>query len=792
MVLALLLVVGCHRDRTEAPPFLDPDGAEAEVSDEGVITLRAPGGVSRQVRVALGFVSSPSDTVNYDPYNLKDPDLAGEIPSGLDFLEPSRATLVDSGDANVWELDFDGEATATLTLDPDGPGLRFRLLQGAGEPWAPYARVRVDVEPQEGFYGLGETFGAVQQRGRIEAMQIELRADMESSNNEAHAPVPLLVSDAGWGLLADSYWPGVFDVAATDPDVVEAIFNQRDGFTFDLYAPNSPPAVVARYHQRTGAPELPPTWAYAPMQWRNEVAGTVDVLADLAAIRANHIPTGLIWVDNPWQTTYNSMQPDPAMFPDWEGLVDTLHAAGFRVMAWTTPYVEDADPEHDRYEAEGWFVDAPILFSDFGDWVDLTNPDAAAAWQGRVSAAADRGIEGWKLDYGEDTQLGYGRSRFTYLFANGEDERTMHHRYATYFHRAYGDAYPDQAGFLLGRAGVLGGHTITDCIWPGDLDSDFSRFGDVDAEDGETRVGGLPSAIRGGTSLSISGYPFFASDTGGFRRGRPTAEVMVRWAEYSALLPIMQYGGGGENHNPWDFTAYGDSQFDQSTLDAFVRMAQLHIRLFPYFWRLSERVRDEGLPIVLPPGMAFPGSGNDADDVFMVGDDILVAPVETEGATSRAVLLPPGDWVHWWTGQKYDGDVVIDVAAPLGLGPVFQRAGSAIPMLRRSVETLSPSDGSVDSWADDPGALNARIVPGSGAAFTLSSGEAVRAEGDILLTPGTLYTGWDLEIWAPGATGATVDGVALPVGVDGCTNCVLLETPWARVVTDAGATVVVY
>lgn len=790
--MVLILLIGCQRDKAEPPRIVDPDGAEVVVQDDGVIDLVLPGGTERSFRIALGFVSAPADDVNYNPHNLKDPELSGEIPGGLAFLEPITATLEGSETAGGrWALGFDGGATATLEVDVGGPGMRFHLAQPADEPWAPYVRVRTDVEATERFYGLGETFAAVDQRGRIQAMQMELRADIESANNEAHVPVPLLVSDASWGILADSYWPGVFDVAATDPDVVELIFNQQGGFDFDLYAPPSPPEVVARYHQRTGAPEIPPTWAYAPMQWRNEVSGSDDVLADMTAIRANHIPTGLIWVDNPWQTTYNAMQPNPEMFPDWDGLVETLHDNGFRVMAWTTPYLEEADPEYAAYEANDWFVDAPILFSDFGDWVDLTHPDAMDAWNGRARAAAARGIEGWKLDYGEDAQLGYGKSRFTYAFANGEDERTMHHRYALYFHGAYGDAYEDHSGFLLGRAGVLGGHTVTDCIWPGDLDSDFSRFEDVDPDDGELRVGGLPSAIRGGTSLSVSGYPFFASDTGGFRRNRPTAEAMVRWTEYSALLPIMQYGGGGANHNPWDFTDYGESQFDQTTLDAFVRLAQLHIRLFPYFWRLSERVRDEGLPILLPVGMAFPGSGADSDDTFMVGDDLLVAPVETEGALSRAVALPPGDWVHWWTGTRYDGDAVIDVAAPLGEGPVFQRAGTAIPMLRRSVETLSPSDGSVDSWADDAGALNARIVPGVGAGFVLSTGEALTADDEVMLTAGSLYRGWDLEIWAAGATGATVDGTALPVGEEGCTNCVILSSPWIRVVTDGGVTVAV-
>ena len=110
-------------------------------------------------------------------------------------------------------------------------------------------------------------------------------------------------------------------------------------------------------------------------------------------------------------------------------------------------------------------------------------------------------------------------------------------------------------------------------------------------------------------------------------------------------------------------------------------------------------------------------------------------------------------------------------------------------MLRRSVMTLSPSDGSVDSWADNAGRLNARVIPDAGASFELQTGERLYAESTtaIVLTAGSLYTGWDLEIYAPSApnaTSVTVDGVVLPEGEDGCTACVIPGAPWTRVVTD--------
>lgn len=792
----LLLLLACRPGGLDAdkaddtgdddlPAWADPDGARLAFRPDGSLTWTDARGVSRVVTVAFGTTAGADASVNYDPWFLYD-DAFGGLPTDLAWRAPVAAEVDDDG---AW-LTLDDDTRARLSVDAAGPGLRLHLAQADDAPWAPYARVTVSVEPDEAFYGLGEVFGHVQHRGTVVPMQFEPDLSLESGYNETHVPVPLLVSSASWGLLVDSYRPGTFDVAAVDTARVTATFNQVGsegevgaGLELDLYAPPSPAGVTARYHARTGPPEIPPDWAFAPLQWRNEVASSADVRADMEAIRSLGIPTGTIWVDNPWQTTYNSMQPDPARFPDWADLVDELHDGGFKVMAWSTPYVEPADPDHATFEASGWFVDATLLFSDFGDWVDLTEPDAMGAWQRRVYGAALVGIEGWKLDYGEDAQLGLGAARLPYLFANGEDERTMHHQYAIYYHRAYAEPYEDGAGFVLGRAGVLGGHAVTDCIWPGDLDSGFERYG-VDGY-----VGGLPSAIRAGTGLSVSGYPFFASDTGGYRNGRPTHEAMVRWTEYSALLPIMQYGGGGANHNPWDFTAYGDSQFDEDTVEAFRRYAVLHTRLFPYFKLLSERVFEEGLPVVLPQGLAYPDAGEHPDDTFLVGDDLFVAPVEEEGATSRTLTLPPGDWVHWWTGERLEGDRgAITVDAPLGAGPLYQRAGSVIPLLRRTVMTLSPAGSGVDTFYQASGPLNARVVPGGGATVEIETGERIDADSAaaVTLTAGANYSGWDVEVWAPGATSVEVGGAALAQGDEDCTRCWIPGDPWVRVILPGG------
>ena len=360
---------------------------------------------------------------------------------------------------------------------------------------------------------------------------------------------------------------------------------------------------------------------------------------------------------------------------------------------------------------------------------------------------------------------------------NGLDERSMHHDFARYYHTAHSAPYGDDDVFLLGRGGVLRGWTVTDCIWPGDLDSGFELFG-VDGY-----VGGLPAAIRAGSSLAVSGYPFFASDTGGYRHGRPTHEAMVRWTEYAALLPIFQFGGGGADHNPWNFENYGASEFSQDTLDAFVRYATLHTRLFPFFYSLALVASTEGTPFLLPQGLAWPGEEVHDDTVFALGEILLVAPVEEEGATSRALTLPEGSWVHWWTGEASEGEV--EVEAPLGEGPLFQRAGSTVPLLHPDIETLAPAGEEIASFDSDPGVLHMRVVPGEGAReFIVHDNTRLTTlpEG-VNIRGGDLYTeGYRVEVWAPGARSVTVNGDTTLFEVEG---------PWVRFdMPDEGTAVV--
>ena len=91
--------------------------------------------------------------------------------------------------------------------------------------------------------------------------------------------------------------------------------------------------------------------------------------------------------------------------------------------------------------------------------IDLTNPDAFDWWQALIGRYVDIGIEGYKLDYGEDVAAGAGERRLPWLFADGSDERTMQAGYQLFYHRAYAEKLPDDGGFMLCRSATYGDQT---------------------------------------------------------------------------------------------------------------------------------------------------------------------------------------------------------------------------------------------------------------------------------------------------------------------------------------------
>lgn len=717
----------------------------------------------------VGSVDSLDNGDSFDPYWLFI-DSPPEPPAGLTWhaLAPDGRMRVVVSSASELVLAFDyarGEATVRFAATMPGCFSATMTATVDGAQVVAYLRLRPDANAAEGFYGLGEWPDSVEHRGKLRPMQMEVDLRSESSNNENHVPVPLLIGTRGWGVFVESDRPGTFDVARETNSLVDITFgtgpDSDAGLVTHLFSADAPLDVLARYHDLTGDPGLPAPWAYGPLLWRNENRDQAQVLDDINQIRTRKLAVSGIWFDRPYASGVSTFDWSPTKFPQPDTMLQALHDAGLRYGVWHAPYtapanVQDPAPtQFDYATANGFFPpQTGVVLNPWSKPLDLTNPAAYAWWQQNLRRYTDPlgsggyGIEGFKLDYAEDVVVGINGRRTPWRFADGSDEGTMHRGYQLLYHRVYREVLAPDGAFLLTRTGRWGDHVRGMIIWPGDLDASLERWGDPRPGESTFAVGGLPTALSFGIGLSASGFPFYASDTGGYRESPADRETWIRWVEANAVWSAMQVGDAS-SEQPWEFNA--ENGRDQEALDIYQRYTSLHLRLFPYAWTYAKQIAATGRPIVRPFGLAYPGVGQHPSDQYLFGEHLLVAPVIAAAQTTRSVWLPPGDWIDWWDGDVRVGGpagVLTTVPAPLGTLPFFIRRGGIVPMLRPTIETLAPvPNGSpIESFANDAGILYVRVAPDLDATrFEIYDGTEITQQvvGQVVtigFTPSTLFT----------------------------------------------------
>ena len=777
LVLALLLLalLGCPADEglpTGLWADFDLEASELLLGRDQQVLLRFDGAA-----IQLGTVAELSDDRSYDPFWMEE----AVAWHSMTRAEPGE----DAGGRLDLTLLFEDDLEARLLMIERGPG-RFELTlvpgAGSGSNLAFY-RFWPQVDPAEGFYGLGGVLDTPQHRGGRRAIQMEVDTEVESFNNEAHTAIPLLIGTTGWGLFIQDHHPMLFDLATTRDDRVELTVGtgmaSADGLRFHLYAAAHPLDITRRYYDTTGDPLLPARWGLGPWIWRDENDDEAQVRSDLETIRDLDLATTGYWIDRPYATAVNTFDFEPGSYPDPQGMIDLAHDLGFRMALWHAPYVDPdhATELHDHAEASGYFP--PITPGTYFAWswpIDFTNPDAWDWWQGLIRSYTDMGIEGFKLDYAEDVLLGLNGTRYRWEFFDGSDERTMHHRYQHLYHQVYAETLPEDGGFLLCRTGTWGDQIHTSVIWPGDLDATMNPHGVEANDDGEIYMatGGLPASLVLGLSLGPSGYPFYGSDTGGYRHAPPDKEIFTRWLQQTALSSVMQVGTNTSDV-PWEFDE--DNGFDEEMLGWYRDYARLHLRLWPYAWTYSKRLATDGRPIMRPYGLARPELGIHPADTYFFGDHLLVAPVLEYGARSREIPLPPGRWADWFTGEVLGGDRTVEVDAPLEKLPLLMAEGAIVPLLRPTIDAIGPTGqpDRVDSLDTDAGVLWPRIFPGPASAFELFDGARIEQEQTasgvtIRWSDGAEFDqGAIVELVAFGAAApasVTLDGEALAPAAD--------------------------
>jgi alpha-glucosidase len=173
----------------------------------------------------------------------------------------------------------------------------------------------------------------------------------------------------------------------------------------------------------------------------------------------------------------------------------------------------------------------------------------------------------------------------------------------------------------------------------------------------------------------MSGVPYWGTDIGGFYPSALDGELYARWFQFGTFCPLFRsHGWEWRRHLPW---AHGPE------VEAICRrFIELRMRLLPYLYSLAWEAHTRGQPLMRPLVYHYPDDPNvwELDSQFLLGQDLLVAPVSRAGATHWPVYLPTGIWYDFWTGERFEGGHSISVATPLDTVPLFVRGGSIIPM----------------------------------------------------------------------------------------------------------------
>lgn len=579
------------------------------------------------------------------------------------------------------------EGTVLVTLRVEEPGEFERL------------GVSLQVEASEGFYGLMERVvqgsQALSWQPRI-AQGLNLRGQTVDLYTLPTTSIyaPFFVSSRGYGVFVDSDWPGTYRFgvdASLSPSPTKVTIEQEGPELRLLLLPGpSPIDAIERYARLTGLPLLPPRFIFTPGRWRDVVwdlprfyDGTPYdgpynsmIVEDILMMEALDIPCGWYVVDRPWAAGtfgYGDMEFDRERLPAFSEMVAWLEARGVETLLWLGPWVMDAQRDH--AVASGFHVPLTIPYLPNAALIDFTRPEAVDWWGEELVPLFETGISGFKLDRGEEKPPDGQLFRGTY--ADGTSYREGHNAYPLWFARAAKEA-ANRAGVddfvSFYRAGWIGSsqHTVA---WGGDTG---------------TTSWGLRSAVIALQRAAILNTPIWGSDTGGYNT-RPSREVLARWIAFSAFCPIMEVGPTA-NLAPWSWlsdesteelseTGYTfETIYDEEILAIWSLYAGIHVALGDDLYDLAKASHAKGTPIVRPMVLAFPNDPRFVDtfEQYMLGPDLLVRPVWEEGVTQAEILLPEGEWIDVWSGNRHEGPASVVVETPLHVIPLFIRSGSLL------------------------------------------------------------------------------------------------------------------
>ena len=487
--------------------------------------------------------------------------------------------------------------------------------------------------------------------------------------NRSYKNVPLVHSSLGFSFFVNSFYSAIADLTEDNNTKFrfEYISDLLDIFVWGDTIPN----VIDSYTALTGRPVLPPKWAFeywaggggahwaakGKVNFREVFKEAVDGYKKLGTI-----PSAF----------YGEAYPS-----QHEECYDMVHAIGSRMLAWNHPGVD--------IDITGYNVERLCeTFPDFKDedipmlrdpdtkeilnrnlfYMDYSHPNIHKVMDDKYEKHIGWGLKGAMVDFGEFIQQNT-------LAYNGMKGDEMHNFHGYCYSKAVYDVFerniPDDY-ILFARAACAGTQK-----WVGFF-----------AGDQNGKMYGLRQVVNGGLNAGQTALSVWGSDIASLSTC-DSEEVYLRWLQFGTFSPLMRLHG---NHNPWN---YGDR-----AVEVFKKYFWLRKNIVDYIYSTAVQSHHSGMPYIRMMSAMYPQDEKlrFADDQYMFGDSLLVAPVIYEGKTEREVALPEGEWFDLYTGKRYKGSAAVKVKAPLETCPVFVKGGAVMPVtLGEQMQLCTPIEG---------------------------------------------------------------------------------------------------
>ena len=596
--------------------------------------------------------------------------------------------------------------------------LQGNILQEDAEGWpltyhGPDFRIYKTMPADEHYFGLGDKVGPLDRRGQSFVLWNTDAYRFQESTDPIYKSIPFFLTlrnGRSIGVLLDNTWRSSFDFGKESGSTYS--FGASGGVVdyYLIYGPD-PKQVLETYGRLTGFPPMPPLWSLGYQQSRYSYE-TEDRLREVAGkLRADKIPADALYLDIDFQQQNRPFTVNPDKFPHFAEMIHDLGRDHFRVVAITDLHIADLpgknyepfdnglasdhfvkNPDGSVYVGPVW--PGPSVFPDF------TQQRSRDWWGGLYRKLVSDGVSGFWNDMNEPSVFLADVLTMPPQTQHRIDEPGFARRTASHLeiHNVYGmqnsratyegllKLAPNQRPFVLTRASYAGGQRYG-ATWTGDNSSTWNHL----------RLT-TPTLLN----LGLSGFGMSGADVGGFA-GTPPADLLTKWIELGTFQPTdrnhTEKGTGDQE--PW---VHGPEH------EAIRRRyIEERYRLLPYLYTTTEEMTRDGMPIVRPLFLEFSAAGGNgraldltAPNEFLFGPNLLVAPSPyPEELEDYQVVLPPGGWFDYWTGERVDGSE-IKVHPKLAVLPVYVRAGSIIP--------LQPVTQSTDETPQGP--LTLRVYPG--------------------------------------------------------------------------------